>query len=148
MLSTTSAAKVCGLPSKTLRRWIEREALRPDPLLGEKRGRLWAWSLEDIVAARTIAALYAAGAHPRAIRRAVAKINRAGESLASARLWWSGGDVVRLVSTPDEETHLVESLLRRPGQLGYLLVLGDWANEAQRAARRLGFDLALRRARG
>ena len=95
MISTTVAAKVSGLPGFALRDWANKGILSPTPLLGEGKGRVRnVVEFEDMVAARAVIALHEAGAGLQPICRAVEPITRAGDSITTSRLWWSGENEV------------------------------------------------------
>lgn len=135
-ISTMAAARVAGLHWRTLLRWVERGTLTPRLYIGEQgsQGSAYAWNVRDVVAARTIRELRAAGLSAQKIRKAARVVLGFGHDLSDARLYTDGRDVMRIL--PDDR---LMSVLRKPGQHSHF-PLNEWAALVSR-----GFDRELSR---
>jgi DNA-binding transcriptional MerR regulator len=137
-INTDAAARVSGVHLRTLLRWIDRGVLTPEMYAGEAGSHraAYAWRLHDLVAARTIGELRAAGLSAQRVRAAALAVVRSGEDLASARLWSDGRDAFRVLSG-----ERLVSVLTKPGQCE-LFDLPTWTATVRRA-----FERELRRTR-
>jgi len=128
-IDTRAAARVSGVHWRTLLRWIERGVLSPNLYAGAagRRRAAYAWRLHDLVGARTIRELRAAGLSAPRVRAAALAVIRSGEDLATARLWSDGRDAFRVLSGD----RLV-SVLIRPGQ-HEIFDLPTWEASVRRA---------------
>ncbi len=128
-IGTPAAARIVGMHFRSLLRWIERDALDPALYAGERgtTTAAFAWSLPELVAARTIYELRTAGLSAQRIRRAVAAVTAYGKPLSAVRLWTDGREAFEVLP----EKKLV-ALVRKPGQF-QTFALDEWAATMSKA---------------
>ncbi|HEX2922670.1 MAG TPA: helix-turn-helix domain-containing protein [Chloroflexota bacterium] len=126
------AAKLSGVPYRTLDYWATSRFLVPSLVSANGKGSLRLYSFSDVVALRVAMELRNAGISLQRLRKVVRHLRsrRKSASFANTFLVSDGKDVFE--RRGDE----IISTLRRPGQLAsaWLVDLGQIVEELERAA--------------
>lgn len=111
------AAKVAGLPLRTLQRWTDRGVLTPSMAQGQGKGSVDVFSFADLVLLRTLGHLREQGGFSlHQIKKALAALGQlhASQDLNQLHLVGSGADIYLW------QGEQVTSLLQQPGQMAFL----------------------------
>jgi DNA-binding transcriptional MerR regulator len=135
--------ELARIPPSTLNYWVQIKLIRPAYRGPEgRRVEQW-WSAEDVVVVRALRALRQAGVSVPKLRRLRKTLEASGHDFGSARLVWTGSDII--VQGNDGEWW---SGLDYPGQQMLqlaVLPIADWYEQARAEAQAI--DLAAFRRR-
>jgi hypothetical protein len=104
------------------------------PSLRKPLGKRWTryWSVQDLVAVRSVKALRAAGCPLPTVRKVKKKVEEWGSEMASTSLYWDGHDVIELGATGT-----LKSLIVKPNQQMLHVIslpLKAWRSDADQQA--------------
>ncbi len=132
--SVEQVARFTGLTARQLKYADATGLLAPSVQADRGRGKRRLYSFPDLVALRLIARLRLQGVSLQAIRKAVSYLHQLGREELPSMVLAVVDDDVTLV-TPKQ---LAVSLVRRPGQLCFLIDLRGITEEVEAAIRAVG----------
>lgn len=130
VFSAGRAAKLTGVPYRTLDYWARSRFVVPGVARASGKGTQRLYSFQDLIALRVARELRAAGISLRALRKVIRYLRRRkGASFANTFLVSDGKDVF------ERRADELISTLRQPGQLAlaWLIDVGQIAEELEQA---------------
>ena len=132
--TTKQVAVFTRLTSRQLNYFDTTGLLTPSVQPAQGRGTYRLYSFRDVVALRLVAKLRHQGVSLQAIRKAVDYLRAMEQTALPASILAINGDDVALV----DRNQLAVSLLKKPGQLCFLIDVGGITHEVEEAIRSVG----------